>query len=292
MRASITSQNGLFHLRVNEETLPLYGYMTYLPQRGRYESFHQAGVRLVFVLISMNDRGANQTNVTRPMAEGFWKGPDQYDFAPVQQAFETAGKAGAYIIPRIMTDPPSWWDKMYPDELCRSFQGEPSRASFSSRKRHEDIVKCLKAFWDWCLETGWSERIVGWHIGGGGTEEFLRPTPHPGFLADYSAPAIAAWHQFVGQEIDPPAPLERMYAEKGELLDPVTQAPAIRYHEFLSVSMADAIIELCKAGREITGGAIPMGAFYGYIVGVTDPNLGHGALSRIPQSLRLQTMRI
>ena len=273
MEARILREEGTFFLEINGEKKPLYGYMTYLPRRGRYRDFGEAGVPLAFVPVYLGDRGINQETVTRPFQRGCWIGEGSFDFSPAAEAFRLASAGGAYLIPRIMTEPPAWWDRAHPEELCRSFTGEPAHASFSSEKRHRDVTGVLEAFWQWCRGTGWSERIVGWHLAGGNTEEFLRPLPHPGFLADYSAPAAAAWRRFSGTEADPPPPLERMY--RGE-----TEA-VIRYREFLSVSMADAVIALCREGKRITEGKIPMGAFYGYLVNVTDPERGHAALSRV-----------
>ena len=284
MRARIVRDGEGFLLEISGRKCPLYGYMTYLPHRGSYEDFARAGVNLSFVPVYMGDRGINQNTATRPFQPGFWVGGDEYDFSPVQRAFERAAAGGAYLIPRIMTEPPAWWDRAHPDQLCRSFQGEPAHASFSSALRHRDVTKALEAFWGWCRESGWDERIVGWHLAGGNTEEFLRPTPHPRFYADYAAPAVAAWREFAGKEINPPEPLERRYPAGGDVRDPEKDALAIRYYEFLSDSVARAIVALCREGKRITGGAIPMGAFYGYLVNVTDPELGHGAIARVLES--------
>ena len=281
MISRIERDGDRFDLSVNGERVPLYGYMTYLPGRGKYEDFARAGVRLMFVPIYMGDRGINQNTATRPMQKGFWTGEGRYDFTPVEEAFRLASAGGAYLVPRIMTEPPFWWDRAHPEELCRSFQGEPAHASFSSRRRLMDVTAALQAFWDWCGEAGWRERIAAWHLAGGNTEEFLRPTPHPGFLADYSRPAVEAWHAFIGQNIDPPGPLARRLAGENGLRDPEKDSLAIAYERFLSESVAGAVAELCREGKRITGGAIPMGAFYGYLVNVTDPEIGHGAIGTV-----------
>ena len=274
MKSSIVSDNGSFFLEINGGRVPLYGYMTYLPERGRYADFSDAGVPLAFVPVYLGDRGINQETALRPFLRGIWTGEDEYDFSPAEEAFRSASAGGALLIPRIMTEPPSWWDAAHPEELCRSYTGEPAHASFSSRRRMADVTECLRAFYRWTVTSGWSERIAAWHLAGGNTEEFLRPLPHPHFFDDYSAPAVCAWKAFSGEDRDPPSPFERTAGGERAAL----------YNEFLSSAAADAVIGLCRAGKRITGGTIPMGAFYGYLVNVTDPRRGHAALSRVLES--------
>lgn len=273
MKSHIVRRGESFVLEACGRSIPLYGYMTYLPGRGRYRTFADAGVPLVFVPVYLGDRGINQESGIRPFLRGIWIGEDRYDFTPAEEAFRLASAGDALLIPRIMTEPPSFWDEAHPEELCRSIDGTPAHASFSSAVRMQDVVKALEAFYAWCRESGWSERIVGWHLAGGNTEEFIRPLPSPGFRGDYSPPALRAWHEFSGTDRDPPSP------EKRQIFP--TDPEVRRYNEFLSVSTVDMIIGLCREGRRITVGTIPMGAFYGYLVNVTDPERGHAAVSRI-----------
>ena len=42
MRSRIVNRNGQFEMEIGGRRIPLYGYMTYLPQRGRYADFARA----------------------------------------------------------------------------------------------------------------------------------------------------------------------------------------------------------------------------------------------------------
>jgi TPR repeat protein len=66
---------------------PLYGYMTYQPQKARYEDFKEAGVELFFCAVYVGDRGINPNSGTRPFRPGFWKGYGEYDFSWADEDF-------------------------------------------------------------------------------------------------------------------------------------------------------------------------------------------------------------
>ena len=78
--------------------------------------------------IYAGDRGINQNSGIRPFRPGFWKGPGEYDFSAVDEDFRLIlgdSKPGEnYLIPRLMIEPPSWWDKANPGELARDAQAK------------------------------------------------------------------------------------------------------------------------------------------------------------------------
>ena len=120
MESRIVKQGELYLLEVEGgKRMPLYGYMTYQPPKARYEDFKEAGVELFFCAVYAGDRGINQQSGIRPFMDGFWKGYEQYDFTPVEKVFRRVldgCKVGeAYLIPRLMVEPPIWWEAENPD---------------------------------------------------------------------------------------------------------------------------------------------------------------------------------
>ena len=300
----IVRNRNAFLLEVGGERLPLYGYLTYQPENTCYEDFKKAGIRLFFCTVYAGDRGINQRSGIRPFRSGFWKGIGQYDMAEVDADFRRiAGNSRPgeiYIIPRLMVDAPSWWDRENPDELCRDAHGTPLHQSFLSRKWLEDTEKMFADLQKWVGESGWDKYIAGWHMAAGNTEEFLRPSHRAGQMTDYSRPAqeafrlwvkekyagdpgavSAAWGRAVGsfEEVRIPSPYQRLFAADGEMRNKELERETIDYYTFMNESLSRSVIELCAAAKRVTGRRQVIGAFCGYLAG--GPECGHHAADMV-----------
>ena len=288
----IVRNGNAFLLEADGEKMPLYGYLTYQPENTCYEDFKQAGIRLFFCTVYAGDRGINQLTGIRPFRPGFWKGYGQYDFSQADADFRRiagSSKPGEiYIIPRIMTEAPSWWDEKNPGELCRDAHGTPLHQSFLSKKWLEDTEKMLSDFQVWLEESGWDRFIAGWHMAAGNTEEFLRPSHRAAHMTDYSLPAQrgfqawaqkkfsgslaqmnAAWHSLYGSfdEIPIPSPAKRLYTLDGDLRSGEAERETIDYYAYMNESVAQAAVSLCAAAKRVTKRRLVIGAFYGYMAG-------------------------
>lgn len=297
-----------FLLEADGQRLPLYAYMSYQPAKACYGAFRQAGVRLFCVSVYAGDRGINPVSGIRPFRPGFWKAPGVFDFSYVEEDFRLAVGAAApgevFLLPRLMLEPPGWWEDQHPQALCRDFSGLALHTSFSSPEWLSAQEEAMRAFKDWLERSGWDRYVAGWHLAGGSTEEFLRPMLHGLQFSDYSQPArqrfaawlqdhygsVAAWNAAWGSQYTsfataaPPTPAQRAYARLGEVRDPAYEQPVIDYYHFFSQDLARAILELCKSAKAITGGRQVMGAFYGYTVNAPSPEIGHHALRMILES--------
>ncbi len=289
MQSRILRHGELYELEVEGgKRLPLYGYMSYQPARARYQDFKQIGVELFFCAVYAGDRGINQNSGTRPFRPGFWKGYGEYDFSHAEHDFKLIiadSKPGEiYLIPRLMIEPPSWWDDANPDELCRDAQGAPVHQSYSSEKWIRDSEEMMAAFQHWIVENGWDKYIPGWHIACGNTEEFLPVQFFAEQKLDYSARSVEAFHRWLEGKYETveklneswhasyasiaeaklASPAQRMYGSLGALRDPEWEMQAIDTYQFLHESMADAVVRLCEAAKRVTGGNQVIGAFFGY----------------------------
>ncbi len=292
-----------FLLEIGGECLPMYGYLTYQPEKGEYEAFKQLGLRLFFCTVYAGDRGINQLSGVRPFREGFWKGYGQYDFsqadADLRRIAGTSRPGEIYLILRLMVEVPAWWDEANPGELSRDAHGTPLHQSFHSEKWLADVERMLFDLQAWLEESGWDRYVAGWHMAAGNTEEFLMPSHRSGQLTDYSAPAQAsfrawakekyrgdlaqlnrAWgHAFTSfDEVAVPSPAKRKFALHGDVRDEALEREAIDYYAFRNEGVARAAVRLCAAAKRATRRRQVIGAFYGYLTG--DPESGQHA-SRI-----------
>ncbi len=299
--SSIIIEKGLPSLLINGEVVFPCGYMSYQIEKADYTSFVDCGYKLVFIPVYMGDRGINPMSGIRPFYPGFWIGNDEYDFTIVDNNFKNViGKykpGDIWIIPRIMVEPPSFWEDKNPKELCRDFSGKSVHQSYSSSIWFEDTKKAMKAFQNHLEETKIDEYIVGWQIACGWTEEFMRPTIYPMQMTDYSPSSIRAWRLFLKNnyksvdklnqrwntsynsfdEIKVPSPVERVYLREDKVKYPVFVA---EYNKFRSVETANALIRLAHDAKEIMGKNRVVGAFYGY----AGTRFGHDAIDIVLNS--------
>ena len=299
LTSRIIRRGQAFLLEIDGKTMPLYGYMSYQPAHADYEAFRQAGVRLFFTGVYAGDRGINQHSGIRPFRPGFWKGYGLYDFSAVDEDFRiitAGGKEGEdFIIPRLMVEPPMWWDEDNPGELCRDAQGTPIHQSYHSRKWREDTRRMLFDFQNWLRESGWDRFVAGWHMACGGTEECFRPSQHPMQFSDYSEPAVSAFRAWAAKtygdiaalngawrtaldsfdQVKIPSPAQRMFGCDGAFRDADLERYTVDYYRFLNEAHSQAVIDLCAMAKEATGGRQVVGAFFGYTV--TGAEEGHHA---------------
>ncbi|MBE5782025.1 MAG: hypothetical protein E7329_01765 [Clostridiales bacterium] len=294
-------------LEVNGKRIPMYGYMSYQPEKACYGDFRQAGVHLFFPCVYAGDRGINQNSGIRPFCPGFWKGYGKYDFSAAEKTFELIIKhcipGEDYLIPRLMLEPPAWWEECNPDELCRDAQGTPMHHSSCSEKWKKDTEEVIFAFQRWIEEKGYDRFVAGWHIACGNTEEYLRPCIHPMQLMDYSIRAqegfsqwaktkydhdleklnhawrtnYMAWHQ-----ISIPGPANRLFGAGEKFRSREFEMRTIDYYAFQNQMNAQMLIDLCQMAKKATNKRQVIGAFYGYTTAGVE--MGHHAMEMVLKS--------
>ncbi len=201
------------------------------------------------------------------------------------------------MIPRLMLEPPTFWEKAHPGELCRDAAGASVHQSYSSEVWLSDTFKAMRAFQGWLSESGLDEYVAGWQLACGWTEEFMRPMTHPMQLTDYSATSLKAWRGFLKDrygtvdalntawrssyagfdEVSVPTPALRLYVPDDSREIP---APTRDYNRFRSVETANALVRLAREAKQITGGQRIIGAFYGY----AGTRFGHDAIDIVLRS--------
>ena len=300
-KSTIITNNGLPILKINDEKISPCGYMSYQIDKADYKSFVACGYKLIFTPIYAGDRGINPMSGIRPFYPGFWVGKDSYDFSTVEENLKKViadyEPGEIWIIPRVMVEPPSFWENENPDELCRDFSGKSIHQSYSSDVWLRDTEKAMSALQDFLVKSKIDEYIAGWQIACGWTEEFMRPTIYTMQLSDYSNTSKKAWQRYLSDryenidvlnakwqtshksfnDIGVPSPAERVYFSEEETNYPV---PVAEYNRFRSIETANALIALAGYAKKITGGNRIVGAFYGY----AGTRFGHDAIDLVLNS--------
>lgn len=304
MKSKIVRKGHMDLLEVDGKQIPMYGYMSYQPEKACYGDFRRAGVHLFFPCVYAGDRGINQNSGIRPFSSGFWKGYGQYDFSAVEKNFELILQhcvpGEDYLIPRLMLEPPAWWDELNPDELSRDAQGTPVHQSTCSEKWKKDTEEVIFAFQRWIEEKSYDRYVAGWHVACGNTEEYLRPLLHPMQFLDYSVCAQEGFRKWAREkyeddlynlnliwktaynawdEITIPSPAQRMYGVGDQFRSRELEMKTIDYYSFQNQMNAQMLIDLCKMAKQATKNQQVIGAFYGYTS--TGEEMGHHATEMV-----------
>ena len=244
MKAKLTWQGDQCAIDLGNEVLMPVAYMSYAPLKENFDDMKANGVRLFMFPIYAGDEGINMESGLRPLCDNFFKGYGKYDFSMVDAVLEKLAPTGdedVFVIPRICLEPPIWWQKMHPEEVARDSRGEAQRECFASKKWLSDMTVALKALIDHLAASKWAERIIGYHIAAGGTEEWAYQCRYEPQYYDYSEVNLRAYRKFLKarygsleriseahgkayasiESIRFPHPIEREYSKNGYLRDPI-----------------------------------------------------------------------
>lgn len=304
LQCSVRRKGSSLLLDVEGKLIPALAYVTYNPAGGRYAQFAGQGIRIFSVTVYMGDRGINPSSGIRSFRPGCWKQGDTFDFSPVKEDFQRILNAvpDALIFPRIYFDVPLWWEGNHPLETAQDQGGHPLRQSFASEVWLSDCRRGLQNFYVWLSQSGFEDHVIGCQMAAGGTEEWAYPWSYQGQMLDYSPvnrKAFSNWlcRKYGGDiarlncawqtgfdsfdKAGIPLPAERKYARYpgGEAGRNVTD-----YYLYHSIAVANAIVRLCSFVKETSGGKLLAGAFYGYDLEISDPDVGHCALKYVLES--------
>ncbi|MBK1438537.1 beta-galactosidase [Parapedobacter sp. ISTM3] len=298
--ASVRMHQGVPTLFVDDSPYPPYAYMSYLGEPAYYREAAQAGVHLYNIPAYLGDRGINSSSGIKPFRKPIWIGEETFDYASVIHDFEEiiAADTQALAIIRIHLDPPVWWEQKYPESACLLPDGTTYRNSFYSPFWQEEAGKVLSTFVRWLLESEYADHLVGIHVAGGFTEEWMyhfkdefyddNPARLQGFRTwlreryRYNVDSLRqAWNEpRVTFETAMLADISgRTKSEQWRHAD--TSGRIFDTFAFHGETMADHVAYFCRIVKETSKNRLLTGAFYGYHYFVSDLRRGHGALSKL-----------
>ena len=163
----------------------------------------------------------------------------------------------AYVLPRVNVTLPFRWCEENEEELCDfGFHGL-RWPCFASDKWIAEVKRCLALLIEHIEAAPYRDRIVGYQLSTGWTEEWICPD-HRGAQGARSREKFAA------------------LVKKGEFPDTVPN-----YYRFLSRTVAERFCELCSFVKEKTQRRLIVGGFYGYVAELTNRGDGHHALETV-----------
>ena len=271
---SVRRHNGVPTLFCGDKPFPAAAYMTYLEEYACYEDFAKAGYRLFSFPALCAGKWISATKGFRPFGKGMFDEAEA-DFSGFDASVRRilAACPEAYLLPRVNLSAPDRWLKAHPEET----DGSGERESLFSEEWMafaEDMLRRLIAHVN---GSDYRERIAGYHLAGGNTEEWF----HFDMNAGLSPAAEKGFKAFLAERYDLPfTGLPDLVPLHGE--GPCHGSPYLTaYLEYASEAAARAVARLARTAKEAAGEGVVVGAFYGYALEVPSPLYGTHALQTL-----------
>ncbi len=254
--SAIRPHGGVPTLFVNGQPQPGLAYMTYLPERADYVNMAAMGCRLYSVRVFFAARPVNAAELCGPFSPGIFDTPGRPDFSTadrdIAQLLEIC--PDAMIFPRVNVTLPRWWEEAHPEECNDTgVNGNPPRACLAGERWRRDTADCLEAYLRHMEAGPYADRILGYQIAGGQTEEWMAFD-----MNGNRGPALRAAFEKACPGGDEAA-----------------------YRRFSSTAAVDAITLLTRRAKAVLNGRKVIGAFYGYTFETPWWQSAHGAMSQL-----------
>ena len=292
--AEIRRHNGVPTLFVNGRPNAGMTYMTYDREATKhFASFGKIGVNLASFSATSDLSFFN-------LAPPTWLAPDKFDYSAFDKRIAEVLEANpsAYVFPRVYMSAPEWWSEANPDELVRQHDGSvwnPARpvGSWASEKWRADAGMALRRFIRHVRTSPYADRVLGYHMACGYTEEWFWWGFWEGDFLDYSEPNRRRFGQWLRRkyagsdlgDVSIPTKQQRTTADLGFLRLPDKSRRLIDFNAYHNDLVADTIEHFARIVKEEVGGTQLCGVFYGYIFELNaSPEGGHNALARLLRS--------
>lgn len=257
----------------NGEPLAWSGYATFDFNPGNVNQFGQNGANL-FLLVT--NAGRHVHNVTWPT----WQADGSFDFRQLDEyaAMALAANADANLLIRIsMSLPPQWLQK-HPDSMARVRQGSQEviwqetggvAPSFVSEEWREQQAENLRALIEYVRSQPWADRVVGFVLMGGVTEEWFAWASNDKLASDYSPVQQSAFRRWCEQHGFPvkamPSSDERSFRSADFYPDTEAGRRAAAYQQFINESTTETLNYFVDEANKVAPHVL-LGAFYGYVM--------------------------
>ena len=281
IHSKIERVGGTPMLVVNGETVIPMAYITYFQEKNCYKEFAQKGYNLFSVQMMFATRSVNEESGLPPFQEGIYE-KDEPDYSIIDRNFRRILDVcpDAYIFPRVNVNLPRKWERDHSDELCFGKYSDYRCACFASDEWAGEVKRLLKDFIAYIETKDYCDRIVGYQISGGNTEEWfpLGPDGGDGKRAREAFSIYREKNHIILNNEEVSWFETEIHDEDG-----VKNTPKA-YKRFLSELMAQRVIEFTNAAKEMTQNRLAVGSFYGYTFSCYDWQSCHHALKKILES--------
>lgn len=262
-----------------------------------HEEFARAGIHLFTDWFGSSGAG-NLGHV----AEG------KYDYGEFDAYFSRILDADpeAIFIPHLYVTPPAWWQQKNAAEQCVYSDGGRVCQSFASLKWRREIGDDLRRLIEHLRSTSYADRILGYILCSGHSAEWQEWGIWDEHWADYSDPSRQAFRAWLRERYATDAALqaawrdpkvtfaaaelptvgERKTATAYVLRDPTKEQRVIDFYQYLSETMAGAILHFARIAKQTSGGRSLVGAYYGYLTQhwIHQQDSAHLALAKVLES--------
>lgn len=309
--AEIQRQGGVPTLRINGQPHSGMAWATYAPSVEVFRDFSQAGVGLFTFSGTPTEAGYG-------LSKTVWVAPGEFDYAEFDRRVRMLLEANprAYFFPRLYLHAPAWWSAQHPDDIVLMDPGDghpipfvhaggkPAPSWASEAWRH-DTVEGLRRLFEHIAAAPYADRVIGYHLASGTTEEWMMWGGNENEWVDYSPANLRAFRRWLQAQYgtdrrlqaawaDPaatlataaiPTKVQRQATQLGWLRDPAREQAVIDFYRYNSDLVADTIGYFAKAVKDLTRREKIVGVFYGYILQLCgeqrQQNAGHLGLAQV-----------
>ena len=263
LKSKIEIKNDSPSLSVNGQHIAAMAYTTYFPERNCYRDFIAAGYRIFFVNISFTASPINSyaTGFT-PFRIGVFEDYENPDYSEFEEYVYKIIRAcpDAIIFPRIYVSMPRWWVQSHPDEVVLTPKGGYREALFSDEFR-KDGSELLVRLIDHIKNSDYADRIGGWQICGGSTQEWFHHD-YNGSLGKAAERAYRNWSKEVFGADEAILPQSEDFLYNGQSYNQCNNAR--QYALFCNLGVAETIDHFAQTIKKETNYEQIVGVFYGY----------------------------
>ena len=309
--AEIKVHHGTPTLFINGQPHNGMTWATYGPTASVFRDFTEAGVSLFTFSGTPTEAGYGLSKTT-------WKAPDQFDYSEFDRRVMMllSVNPDAYFFPRLYLHAPKWWSELHPDDVVLTDPGDGQprpflhsggkpAPSWASEAWRRDTIAALRRMIAHIEASPYADRVIGYHLASGTTEEWMMWGGNENEWVDYSPANVArfrqwlrdkygsveslrrAWHndQATFDTAAIPTKVQRQWTGLGSLRDPDREQATIDFYLYNSHLVADTINGFAKAVKKATRREKIVGVFYGYLLQLCgeqrQQNAGHLALAQV-----------
>ena len=276
MNSVVEYKNGRPYISIDGNLHYPLAYTTYFEECGEFSDFIKSDYKMFFVNVSFTDLPINNVSAFSPFKTGVFEKsePDYKEFDGVVGGI-LAECPDALIFPRINIAMPRKWIADNTDECVLTSSG--MREALWSKSFLDDGAKLLEKLVSHIRSSDYSNRIAGYQVCGGTTQEWMHHDM-AGSFSEKGFQQFCIWMKEKYGKTNVPV------ITKDDLFKPGFNETVSRYGEFCCETAAAAVEHFCKTLKSLINNEQIVGAFYGYNAFVNDILLGLSGLRHIIDS--------